>query len=95
MCITDKNIRHFYFFKSRARTKSITTNCGNNIRNGEYDAGETYTTTVEFSEYKNSALYDISFENLKITYRITSMKFNGEHNEREYDGETVVIKDLS
>ena len=63
--------------------------------NGEYEAGKEYKTTVEFSEYKNPALYDISFENLKVTYRVTSMKFNGEYKEREYDGETVVIKDLN
>ena len=63
--------------------------------NGEYEAGKEYKTTVEFSEYKNPALYDISFKNLKITYRITSMKFNGEYKEREYDGDIVVIKDLS
>lgn len=62
--------------------------------NGEYDAGESYKTTVEFHD-KNSALYDVSFENLKITYRITSMKFNGEYNEREYDGKAITIKELS
>lgn len=60
---------------------------------GEYNAGKSYQTTIEFHD-KNSALYDVSFSNLKITYRITAMKFNDDYEEREYNGETVIIKEL-
>lgn len=61
---------------------------------GKYNSGESYKTTVEFSD-ENPALYDVSFENLKITYRITSMKFNGELEALEFDGKAIVIKELN
>ena len=61
---------------------------------GDYEAGESYKTTIEFSEYNNASLYDVSFENLKITYRVTSMKFNDDIEEREYKGRPITIKEL-
>ena len=62
---------------------------------GDYAPGESYQTNVEFSEWENSSLYDVSFENLKITYRVTSAQFNDETEAREYNGETITIKELS
>lgn len=60
--------------------------------NGEYQGGQSYTTTVKFDESNKSDLYNTSYTNLGVTYRITSMKFNGDYKEHEYNGQTMTLK---
>lgn len=59
---------------------------------GEYQGGQSYTTTVKFDESNKSDLYNTSYTNLGVTYRITSMKFNGDYKEYEYNGQTMTLK---
>ena len=60
--------------------------------NGEYQGGQSYTTTVEFDESGTASLYNTPYSNLGVTYRITSMKFNGDYKEYEYNGQTMTLK---
>lgn len=62
---------------------------------GTYNSGESYRTTVEFSNYDNGFLYETAFSDLKITYRITKMEFNDDYESYEYNGKAVTIKQPS
>lgn len=59
---------------------------------GEYNGGQSYTTTVEFDERNSTSLYDTPYSNLGVTYRITSMKFNDDWKEYEFNGQTMTVK---
>jgi hypothetical protein len=56
-----------------------------------FESGETYSMYVKFEE-QTPDLYDISYEELGISYRITEMCFEDDYNTYEYNGETVVLK---
>ena len=60
--------------------------------NGVYNGGQSYTTTVEFDETNSTSLYDTPYSNLGVTYRITSMKFNDNWKEYEFNGQTMTLK---
>lgn len=49
---------------------------------------------VECKEYNTNDLYSIPYTTLGITYKITSMKFNNEFEEHEYNGKTNVLKTI-
>lgn len=59
---------------------------------GDYCAGQSYNTSVKFEETNDSKLYKTAYENLGITYRITSMKFNGDYKEHTYNGKIITLK---
>lgn len=58
---------------------------------GEYVSGNTYNTSVEFKS-KNSTLYNATFSNIRITYRITSMQFKNDWQSYDFDGATMTVK---
>lgn len=58
---------------------------------GTWESGHSYRTTVNF-ETKDSSLYNTSFSNLRISYKITSMAFSGSYVEEDFEGELTWIK---
>ena len=48
----------------------------------------------QFDEKSKTGLYTTTFENLGVTYRITSMKFNGDYKEQKFNGDTVTLKSV-
>lgn len=59
------------------------------------EEGELTNVTVEFDESYPAPLYNVPFENLRITYKITKMQFYNFSGVFEFDGKLMTIKEPS
>ena len=59
---------------------------------GDYKAGNSSTTRIEFTEMDTADLYNTPYENLGITYRITTMRFGDDWDEYTFNGKVMTLK---
>ncbi len=58
---------------------------------GPFKAGNSYNLDVNFNEYSPS-LYNVSYANLGMSFRVTSMTFNDNNRAYSINGKTVTLK---
>ena len=64
--------------------------------NGGCPAGSSRNVGFDITEYSGDlSLYNTSFSNLGVSFKVTSMTFNGNYKEYNFDGKTVTLKEAS
>ena len=58
---------------------------------GNYEPGCTYNTTVQFNE-SSPVIYDIPFNNLGITYKITNMQVRNNFDDHKVNDDPLILK---
>ena len=61
---------------------------------GSYEPGQTYDSTLDIT-MSDDHLYSTDFENLAISYKITSMRFNNYSTEYTFDELPIIIKEIT